>query len=812
MMETGKRLLPHIGALLVLLVISLTYFSPVLSGRVIVQSDIIQYLGMAEERNSLKEETGEESYWTNAAFGGMPTYQLGANYPHNYIKKLDKLIRFLPRPADYLFLYFAGFYVLMLTMRVPIRWAVAGSLLFGLTTYYLIIIEVGHNAKAHAIGYMPLVLAGVLLVFRRKWLGGALLTTLALGLEIAANHYQMTYYLGFAVGLLVVFKAIEMYRRKAMREYAGMLGVLLGSLFLAIGLNATSLMATSEYTRWSTRGPSEINLGTEGEVGRSGLSYEYITEYSYGIFETLNLIVPGLTGGSNSERAGEDSATYEYLRDIGASRSQALEFVENLPLYWGDQPIVAAPAYVGAVVFFCFLLGAFLLRNNYRWWLISTAVLGIMLSWGKNFEWLTRFFIDFVPLYDKFRAVSSVQVITELSMAALAVLGVYEFAKNPRSPRSIRALYLAFGSSLGILLLLFLLKGSLGFEGSNDFYYSQYGAEFIDALIEDRKSLFTRDLWRSLLLVVCTGLLFLLYRRLGWKPLVLLFGWAALVLFDLWGIGRRYVNEESFDNPLRMERPFRKSELDKQLIAEPGYFRVYNEFEGLRGASTSYFHKSIGGYHAAKPQTLQNLFDYHIQPAAGAPINVEPLRMLNVKFWIRPTEEGGATVETPGPYGNAWFVENIVEVEDQTEALFRLDSTVANTSALWVPEGEIRPSRTKFQLPPENSIEWAPPYRPDRLTYKVNNPQDGFAVFSEMWYPKGWKAFIDGQEAPIFRVNYFLRGLEIPGGTQKVELIFDPTVVRRGSRISLMASLVFAGLLIYALVNYIRREREMSTL
>ncbi len=809
MSERGKQLLVHFGVVAVLALVSLVYFFPVLKGKAIYQSDIVQYRGMAKERDTYKEETGKESYWTNSAFGGMPTFQLGANYPHNYVKKLDRVIRFLPRPADYLFLYFLSFYVFLLAMRVRVPWATAGALLFGLSTYYLIILEVGHNAKAHAIGYMPLVLAGILLVFRKKWVWGGLLTALALALEVGANHYQMTYYLGLATGLLVLFKAIERVRLGKARELIPMIGVLLLSLFFALGLNATSLMATSEYTRWSTRGPSEISISPDGDAveATNGLDFDYITQYSYGPWESLNLIVPGLFGGSNSEDIGNKSHTYKYLRERGVDRTQAADFAANLPLYWGEQPIVAAPAYLGVVVFFCFLFGAFLLRNNYKWWLISSAILGLVLSWGYHVEWFTRLLIDYLPLYNKFRAVSSVQVITELSVTALAVLGVYEYSRNPSSDRSRITLYRAGGITLGILLLLWLFKGAWEFSGGNDALYQQYyGKEFVDNLIKDRKELYSRDLWRSILLVVTTGLFFILHRRLGWKPYVLLTGWVALALFDLWGVGKRYVNADSFDNPTRMERPFRAMEVDQQIKADKEYYRVLNLQEGINGARTSYFHRSIGGYHAAKPQTIQNIFEFHIDKG-----NLVPMHMLNVRYMISQNEQGvpEAVLNTEA-YGNAWFAERIAGVPDLNAALMSMDSLSSDSVAVIVkpayPELEMR----EFSLSDEAGIELTS-YAPDSLVYRSRNPEAGFAVFSEMWYPRGWKARIDGEEVPIYRVNYTLRGIEIPAGQHELVFRFDPPVIRTGSRITLLTSLAYLGILLYFLFRlFVDKERFKS--
>ncbi|MEO2053393.1 MAG: hypothetical protein ABGX00_16680, partial [Allomuricauda sp.] len=394
-----KALITHICVIGLFVFASLLYFYPVLQGKAIFQSDIAQYKGMAKERNDYKDLTGEESYWTNSAFGGMPTYQLGANYPHDYIKKLDHLIRFLPRPADYLFLYFIGFYILLLCLKVDFRLAALGAIAFGFSTYLIIILGVGHNAKAHALGYIPMVLGGIILVFRKKYLLGFILTALAMALEISANHYQMTYYFMLLVLVLGLAHLIYAIKEKELKHFFVSVGILVLAVVLSIATNATSLMATKEYADWSTRGTSELTVNPDGSPKEpsNGLDREYITQYSYGLAESLNLFAPRLFGGTTGEDLGKDSKAYEYLTNQGLPPSKALEFSSSLPLYWGDQPIVAAPAYVGAIVVFLFLLGAFLVEGKRKWWLVIGAVLSLFLSWGRHFPLLTDFMIDYFP-------------------------------------------------------------------------------------------------------------------------------------------------------------------------------------------------------------------------------------------------------------------------------------------------------------------------------------------------------------------------------------------------------------------------------
>ena len=431
---SAKKYLPYLLAILSFVIVSLAYFYPVLEGKELFQSDIAQFRGMASEVREFREANGEEPYWTNRAFGGMPTYQLSTYYPHDYIKKLDSLLRFLPRPADYLFLYFISFFILLRVLRTEWKTAVIGALGFGFSTYLIIILGVGHNAKAHAIAYMPLVLGGILWVFQGRYLQGFTLTALAMALEINASHPQMTYYLFFCVLIFGIVQMVESWREKTLPVFFKKVGILLGAVLLSIGVNATSLMATREYAAESTRSASELTINPDGSPreSSSGLSRGYITEYSFGLLETFDLFIPRFMGGSNNENLGKESHTYDYLKDK-AGRRQALTFSENAPMYWGDQPIVAAPPYIGAVMLFLFALGAFLIKGPLKKWLVAATVFSIVLSWGKNFGFLTDLFIDFVPLYNKFRAVSSIQVIAELCVPLLGILGLAAYLSDEHS-------------------------------------------------------------------------------------------------------------------------------------------------------------------------------------------------------------------------------------------------------------------------------------------------------------------------------------------------------------------------------------------
>jgi hypothetical protein len=797
-MKKFQALLPHIAAIVGFVLVSVIYFHPVLKGDKIYQSDIAQYTGMAKEQNDFRKETNSEPYWTNSAFGGMPTYQLGANYPHNYIKKLDSVLRFLPRPADYLFLYFLGFYILLMVLKIDPLKAFFGALAFGFSTYLIIILGVGHNAKAHAIAYMPMVLAGVLLVFQRKYFVGGILTMIAAALEIQANHFQMTYYLLLLLLIVGGFYTFQFIKEKSYKELGKSVLVFIIAGILAIGANATNLLATSEYAKFSTRSNSELSYEADGKKkgSNNAMSYEYITEYSYGKAESLNLLAPRIFGGSNHEDLGVDSEMYKYITAQGVPPYEAVNLVKQMPTYWGDQPIVAAPAYIGIIVFFFAVLSFFDDKKKINYILLAGVLFSLFLSWGKNFSFLTDFFIDYVPMYNKFRAVSSIQVLLELCMPVLAVLGFYNFFKM-EDEKKWDALWKTGTIVIGVLVLLLLFKSLFDFSGVNDGYYLQsYGPEFMQALKEDRSSLYTSDVFRSIMLVIAVFGILYLYIKKTFKPLVAVVLVGVLMCGDLFFIAKNYVNKESFVSANEMEVPFQPSTADMQILQDTTHYRVFEVAGNMSNARTSYFHKSIGGYHAAKPRRMQQLFDYQI-----ANNNVGVLNMLNVKYIIQSNEQGQQfAMNNAFANGNAWFIEKIKFVNSADEEMKALDSLdTKNEGVISKENSEIylhslttnpisKLTNTEFKKDSLASIK-LDLYKPNHLKYTSNNSKEGFAVFSEMYYKNGWTATIDGKESPIYNVNYVLRGLQVPAGKHTIEFKFEPEVIKTGSTIALMSSI-----------------------
>ncbi len=807
MQPSFKKFIPHILMVIGFVVIALLYFNPILSGKQIFQSDIKHYIGMAKQQNDFREATGEETYWTNSAFGGMPTYQLGAQYPHNYIKKLDSVLRFLPRPADYLFLYFIGFYILLLTLKVDYKLAALGALAFGFSTYLIIILGVGHNSKAHAIAYMPLVLSGIILTFRGKYISGFILTALAMALEISTNHFQMTYYLMLLVVILGIAYLVDSYKKKVLPHYFKSLGLMMCAVILSIGLNATNILATQEYVKESTRGKSELTINADGSAKEvsSGLSKEYITEYSYGKLETFNLFIPKFLGGGSYEDVGKDSSTYKAYIALGASPVQALEEAKHTPTYWGDQTIVEAPAYIGAVVIFLFVFALFLVRGRLKWWLVGGTILSLLLSYGKNLGFLTDFFIDYVPLYNKFRAVSSIQVIMELCIPVLAIFGLVrlfnDFESDEKKLKALKISTIIVGGSALVFLLFNSALPGINFVGVNDGYYRQnYGQAFINAVKEDRKMFFTQDSLRSLILVlIAAGAIFMfLKKKLSETLVVVVF--AGLILFDLIGVDRRYVNNDNFVSSIQVNKPYQPNEADSQIMQDKGNFRVFDVVSREPGKA-AYFHNSLSGYSAAKLERYDELFDFHISKN-----NIHVLNMLNTKYIIADDDKGRIfPYENTDANGNAWFVSEVKKMSSADLEIKLLDSLDTKNKAITTQEFPDK----NFSVDSTATITVLD-YKPNYIKYKSNNKNNGFAVFSEVYYGHGWKSLIDGKEVPHYRVDYILRGMEIPYGEHTIEFKFDPEVIKTGSTIALASSIIFGLLAVGGFFLGIRsRDKEL---
>ena len=779
----------HVATIFGLALIALLFYYPLLSGKIFLQSDIRQYEGMSRQLKEFRINTGNETFWIDNAYGGMPTYQLGAKYPKDFLSPIYNFFRILPRPAHILFLYFLGSYLLLILIRMPFPVALFGSLAFGFSTYLLIILQVGHNTKALAISFFPFVIAGMLLLFEKRWFWGFILSTLALAMQIRSNHYQMTYYL---LILIMIFIAVYCYyflKKEGIKSFLRPVSVLFISLIIALGLNATPLLATLEYSKFSTRGASELKLNADGSPKEqsTGLDYKYITEYSYGIFESLNLIAPRIQGGGSSENLNSEHGVYDFLIENGVSPKQATQFSKNVPTYWGDQPILEAPAYIGITVFFFALFGFFLSYGPLRVALLMGTIFSLFLSWGKNLPFITDFFIDYFPIYNKFRAVSSIQVILELCIPILSSIGLYNIFYENKNFTFNQFIKIA-AMPIVLLGIVYFSHGFLSFSGLNDSYLGEiYGAALLSKIKDARVTIFQEDIIRAIIFCFVLIVLIYLYHIKKIKKKFALVMVLFIMLIDLLGIANRYINRDGFVSQRLAETPFQKTAADQVIQKDNSRFRVFEPQLGLTGSRTSYFHNSIGGYHGAKPRRFEELFEaYNIQQNAGI------LNFLNVKYILLSDKESGSLkpLQNPNSLGPVWFVSNLKEVNTADILIQELKNTDFSNSALILKEDINSITKKKYIKDSLSNIKLID-FQPNHLTYRVKNNTPQFAVFSEMFYPKGWNALIDGIPAPIINVNYVLRGLHIPKNSSQIEFIFKPEVVVKGTILRVTSFLIF---------------------
>ena len=777
-----KTYLNHFICVAILGIVSVVYFYPIISGKSIQQSDISQFLGMSKQIVDHREEFNEEPFWLDNAFLGMPSFQVSAKYPFDILYYIDQGIRFLPRPADYLFLYLISFYFLIISLRINYKYALFGALAFGFSTYLIIILGVGHNTKALALGYLPLVLSGFLITLRGDYLKGFIISSLFLGLQVHANHYQMTYYTLIMLFIVVVIHYWDFFKKNELRRIYQSLIVFLSVGLISLMMNAPSLLATKEYSEFSTRSKNEISINPDGSLKESmnGLDKDYITEYSYGILESFNLIFPRFMGGGSSETIRESSKLMEFIRSL--EPNQAQQVYQFSKMYWGNQPIVAAPAYLGISIFFIFLISLLLVNDLNRKWIVISVIISLILSWGKNFSVLTDFMIDSFPLYDKFRAVSSIQVIIEFCIPFLAVLGLKNFFSNDFDENKKLNSLKYVSVFLISLILIFYVFGGYILDFKSDFeIFSQY-PEILNLIIEERKYLFEYDLIRSLIIVISVAIILFLFLKKLIKANVSLALLTIVLIFDLWDVNKSYVNADQFVNSTNVISPFTKAIYDEAILRDKSDFRVYEPQRGFSNARTSYFHKSIAGYHAAKPKRIQNLYDFYISNN-----NMKILSMLNVKYLIQISEDNPLGVtRNPNNLGNAWFIEETKIVDSADEELLNLNQVELKSICITQDQSL---KGLNYKLDNRNSIELVK-RKANELVYKSSTTSTQFAVFSEAFYKKGWQAYIDNKPVSHYKVNYLLRGLIIPEGDHEIVFKFYPEIVKSGVYISIVSYLI----------------------
>lgn len=774
------HVLPHLVAVAIFLSLTVIFFHPVfLENKDIRQHDIMQWRGGAQELLDFRAETGEEGLWTNSMFGGMPGYLVNIHFSGEGIAIIHKLYSlWLPHPVNAIFIALLSFYILLLTFGVRPYLAIGGAIAFAFTSFTLISLEAGHNAKVIAIAYMPLILAGIHLAFKQYKFFGFSLTALAMALHLNVNHLQITYYLLLVVLIYGAVMLYNAYKEKILKQFFTTIVILIGAVILALGANAGRILTTLEYSEYSIRGKSELTPQEVVATG-SGLDRDYAFQWSNGIGETMTLLIPGFYGGATQENVGTNSNLGEALSRNNVPPAQVKQATENAPTYWGDQPMTAGPVYAGAVVIFLFVLGILFAERKYVYWLVSAVVLSIMLSWGKNFETFNYFMFDYFPGYNKFRAVTMSLNIALLCMPLLGFLGLERLLKEGFNAKAQKGLLIAFGVTGGLSLLFFLFAGAFGFNGAVDAQLAGYPSWYLNALKADREAMMRGDAIRSFIFIaLAAGALWFHFKgKLGTNLTV--FGIGLLVLIDLWAVDKRYLTDENYVRPMR-NAFFEATPADQRILEDKSAsYRVLNLQNPWNDARTSYFHKSIGGYHGAKMRRYQDLIDRCINPEieklisdfqSGSPNfeSYEVLNMLNAKYLLAGSA-AESVIENTAALGNAWFVENVIKVENPDEEIAETCTVQSGHTAV-VDASKFNISQTEYA---QGTIALES-YQPNRLVYTADVSGKGLAVFSEIYYPEGWKATIDGQEAEILRANYVLRAMEIPEGQHTIEFTFEP--------------------------------------
>ncbi|MGM5630863.1 YfhO family protein [Apibacter raozihei] len=813
-MKKNSYILPIIGCLVIFTIISFAYFTPLLSGKYISQPDIIHYKGGAHELEEYRKAHGEDTYWSNSMFGGMPTYQMGANYPADIIKSLDRLLRYFPTPANYLFLLLSGFFLLGMVWLKNWKYALLGSIMFAFSTYFFIIIGAGHNAKVHTVAYFAPFVAGVYLLYEKKYVWGFILTTLFLSLQIAANHPQMTYYLFMALAIFGIIQLIQTIQTKTFKSFGISTGLLLSAFIFSLGMNSSRLLSTYEYSKETTRGKSELTINKDNTSNTNhGLDTDYITHWSYGILETVNLFIPNFMGGGNNEKSFKPEHLQPALQENIRSEQEYANFQKSFNgSYWGEQPGTVGPAYQGAVVIFLSVLALFFYRSKYKWWLLTATLLSFLLAWGKNFSVFTDFMIQYFPMYTKFRAVSSALVVAEFTIPLLALLGVYSYFKDEQFSAEYKKKYLLIisGIVLGILLIFYFFGFSL-FKFHTNLEGETISSAILEAIRKDRYELFEADVLRTFIFVLLTSAFLYLSQIRQFKSEYVVFALAALSLIDLWGVNKRYLNDENFVDKQLYKNPFpteitenqmQKAESDPALARivnavpvnqvleaikekDQAHYRVYNLLlSPFNETNTSYFHQSIGGYHGAKLQRYQDIIDFYLSDSINLPI----LDMLNTKYIIT-ADSVIRPIPNPNNNGNAWFVKDVIfakNADEEISMLGKIDNkkqAVINSKF----QKDLSISPLKDTLSSIELIE----YEPNHLTYSSNSKSEQLAVFSEIYYPHGWNAYIDDKPTTIYQADYILRALKIPAGKHTINFKFEPSVIQKGKIITLLSFVLF---------------------
>ncbi|MFV0366748.1 MAG: YfhO family protein [Mangrovibacterium sp.] len=819
MTTSRKHLILSIAAIIVFFIaLALVYFAPQLQKQKLNASDNTTWMGMSQEIRHFKEQTGEQTLWTNSMFGGMPAYLISITYPGELLGKLQATyFAVVPAPAGYIALGFICFFIMCLLLRIN-RWtAIIGSLMWAMGSYFFILIDAGHNTKVHTLMYIPLVVGGVIAAFKSRAFVGAVVTALGLSLMLTANHPQMTYYTGLMVIFIVVAYGIDAFQQKTIPAFAKSAALLLVAALLAVGTNYARLSTTLEYGKYSTRGKSELQVDQNNQT--SGLDKNYILEYSYDLGESITSFIPRFKGGGMAEPVGEKSASYELLA-ASQGKAQARKAIQALPLYWGSQPISTAPFYFGAVVFFFFVLGLFVVKGKNKWWILGIVAFTFLLSLGKNFLLLNDFMIDYFPGYNKFRDVKNVVFIQHFAIVFMGVLAMREIVLGSLSESKLNQSLIYSWGILGGFCALFILMPSLAgnFRSPMDARYPQ---QLVDAFMSDRQSMLRADAFRSLAFVSLAAGISWLFINKKLKASYTIVGLALVVLIDLWSFDKKYLNNDDFISAHRAENPYTPSTADKYILqdSDPD-FRVLNlTVSPFNDSSTSYFHKSIGGYHGAKMERYQELYSHgmsqEMQRIVGGfqtPDSLDCiiqsasiLNMLNTRYLIYSPQ--AEPIINSHALGNAWFVSSFETVPDANREIAAIQSFDPESEAI-VDERFASLLKGVNPSSGRTSDIALTSYAPNHLQYTADvHGGTSLAVFSEIYYPAGWNAYIDGNIVDHLRANYVLRALPIPEGKHQIEFKFEPQSYAVGNRISFICSLlIIMGVLAAIYISAKKKE------
>lgn len=816
-----KDVLPHLLSILAFILLTLIYFNPaVFGGKSLKQHDILQYQGSAQEIVEYREEYKEEPLWTNSMFGGMPAYLISTLHNGEIIQKAANwVIGIFPHPTGMILIHLFSFYILLLAFGVRPVYAAIGAFAFAFASYTFISLAAGHNNKIKALGYAPLVLAGVILVFRNKLFSGFLIAAIGVALNIGSNHFQITYYLCFILFILGIVEFIFAFREKLLPDFFKKVAVLIFAAIIGLGANLGSFLTTFEYAKFTMRGGTELKPTEESNINsKGGLDKEYAFHWSYGVFESFSLLIPNIQGGASNGVLDKESNFYKRLVQNGVPEAQAEEYIKNAPLYWGDQPGTAGPTYLGAIVCFLFVLGMLILDTKTRIWLLTATVLAIMLSWGKNFASFNYIVFDYLPGYNKFRSVSWTLIIAQICVPLGAILALSKVIETRFSDDLFKKLLIATGITGGLCLLFAMFAGMAGFEAPIDEQLATQASWIVQSLREDREAILRADAIRSLILIVISAALIWAAWREKLSKLIAALIIGLLVIFDHWSVDKRYLNNENFERRV-VEQHFAPTGADEAILADTTNYRVLNLLNPWNDARTSYYHQSVGGYSGAKMQRYQDMIDRHLSQETSRLVqnlqkgqlnfsDLDVLNMLNTKYFVFG-ETKNEVLTNPGALGNAWFVSEIEKVNNPDEEISALNAINPESTAV-IDASKFDIQKLDYPKDSSASIKLVE-YKPNHLIYNSENPSEGVAVFSEIYYPKGWEAYIDGEKEPILRVNYILRGLRIPAGKHKIEFKFEPKSYSIGNTVAMFSS-IFLLVCALGLIFYRNKKRKDNIL